>query len=219
MSRGKLKRFADNKLRDNVLEPGKPVYEKIKGNWHNDYFKNDNPISLELACGRGEYTVGMARLFDNGNFIGVDLKGDRIWKGSGWAIDEKLNHVAFLRTEILLLEKFFEAGEVDEIWITFPDPRPKLRDEKRRLTSPRFIDIYKNILRKEGWVRLKTDNTDLFEYSLEVLQSREDVVLHAHTFDLYQSSMEHECFDIQTRYERKHTAMGETIKYLKFQFK
>lgn len=218
MSRGKLKRFAENLKRDNVIEPGKDIYEKVKGNWNSKIFKNTNPICVELACGRGEYTVGMARLFKNTNFIGVDIKGDRIWKGSGIAIEEGLDHVAFLRTEILLLQKFFEPGEVNEIWITFPDPRPKLRDEKRRLTSPRFMDIYKQLISKDGWVRLKTDNTGLFEFTLEKLKERKDINDLEYSFDVYESQLADDCLGIKTRYEKKHEGMGEKIKYLKFRF-
>ncbi len=135
MSRRKLAKFEENRLRDNVIEPGKPLYETIKGNWNESYFKNNHPITLELACGRGEYSIGLARKFPEGNFIGVDLKGDRIWKGSGIAIEEGLENVAFLRTQIQWLEKYFAPEEASEIWITFPDPRPKDRDEKHRLTN------------------------------------------------------------------------------------
>lgn len=218
MSRGKLKRFAEVAERENVLEPGKEKYEQIKGRWNEDFFDKAQSITLELACGRGEYTVGLGRKFPEQNFIGVDIKGDRIWKGSGLAIEENLGNVGFLRTEILLLEKFFEPGEVSEIWVTFPDPRPKDRDEKRRLTNGRFLDIYKNVINKEGWVRLKTDNTALFEYSLEVVKGRADVKNLKYTFDLYNSDLEEECHGIKTRYEKKHEALGEDIKYLRFQF-
>ena len=218
MSRAKLKRFAEVWERDNVLEPGKDMYEKIKGQWNSYQFKNDNPITIELACGRGEYSVGLARMFPNKNFIGVDIKGDRIWKGSTMAVDEKLENVAFLRTIIQLLEKFFAPEEVSEIWITFPDPRPKDRDEKRRLTNGRFLDIYKNVIAKDGWIRLKTDNTGLFEYTLEVIKERKDIKDLAYTFDVYNSEFEADCHGIKTRYEKKHTALGADIKYLKFQF-
>lgn len=219
MSRGKLKRFADIKLRKNVLEPGKPIYEKIKGNWHSGYFENDHPITLELACGRGEYTVGLAEKYPERNFIGVDLKGDRIWKGSGWAIERKLDNVAFLRTEILLLEKFFEPGEFHEIWLTFPDPRPKDRDEKRRITNPRFLELYRTLIAPGGTVRLKTDNTGLFNYTLETLQGLDYIENLTHTHDVYNSSLEPEVEGIDTKFERKHRELGASIKYLRFQFR
>jgi len=197
----KLERFKEIETLPNVVEPFKEVYHFIKGKWNQDFFKNDNPITLELACGRGEYTIGLARLFPSRNYIGVDIKGERIWKGSTTAVNDNLNNVAFLRTMILLIENFFEDGEVDEIWITFPDPRPRLRDIKRRLTSPRFLEIYKRLLRPGGYVRLKTDNTGLYEFSLEALQSRNDITDLKFTADVYNSDLRPECFDIRTRYE------------------
>lgn len=216
--RGKLRRFAENENRNNVLQPGKDIYEEIRGHWQEQYFKNTNDIVVELACGRGEYTIGLARLFINKNFIGVDIKGDRMWKGSSLAIQENLDHVAFLRTEILLLEKLFANGEISEIWITFPDPRPKDRDEKRRLTSPRYLEIYKRLLKPGGTIRLKTDNTGLYDYTLEVLQNRDDITNLHFTNDLYYSELKPECFDIRTRYEQKFKDQGHDIKYLRFEF-
>lgn len=216
--RGKIKRFEDNENRENILQSGKDGYENIKGKWHTNYFENSNNIVLELACGRGEYTIGMARLFSDKNFIGVDLKGDRLWEGSGIATDEKFNHVVFLRAEILHLEDFIAPNEVNEIWITFPDPRPKGRDEKRRLTNNRFLDIYKNVLRTDGWIKFKTDNTDLFTYTLETLKGRTDVRDLEYTFDLYHSELKPDCFDIRTHYEQKFNNQGHDIKYLKFRF-
>ncbi len=217
MSRGKLKRFAENALRENIIEPGKPLFENMKGCW-SQYFKNENPITVELTCGRGEYTVGLARLFPERNYIGVDVKGDRIWKGSGIAIEEGLKNVAFLRTHILELDNFFAPHEVSEIWITFPDPRPKDRDEKRRVTHARYIDLYKNLISHDGWVRLKTDNTGLFEYTLEVLKQRDDIKDLEYTSDLYHSELRPDCHEIRTRYEEKFSAEGHDIKYLKFRF-
>ncbi|MEQ8425633.1 MAG: tRNA (guanosine(46)-N7)-methyltransferase TrmB, partial [Cyclobacteriaceae bacterium] len=170
--KSKLARFKIISERDNVLEPGKELYFSIKGNWNEAYFKNRNPITLELACGRGEYTVGMAERFPDRNFVGVDIKGDRIWKGSTWATEKKLENAAFLRTQIHLLENFFEDEEVDEIWLTFPDPRPKKRDIKRRLCNNGFLNLYKKILKPSGIFRLKTDNTDLFNFTLEELSQR-----------------------------------------------
>lgn len=219
MSRQKMARFADNAKRDNVIEPGKEIIEKIKGNWHRGYFRNENDITVELACGRGEYTIGLARLFPDRNFIGVDLKGDRVWKGSGIAIEEGLSNVAFLRVHILELQNYFEPGEISDIWITFPDPRPKDRDEKRRITNGRYIDLYKSLLRKDGTVYFKTDNTGLFEYTLEVLKSRDDIQDLVCTFDLYHSELKPECYDIRTRYEQKFNEQGHDIKYLRFKFK
>lgn len=215
----KQERFKIIEERVNVIEPSKPLYPVIRGKWHADYFKNNAPITLELACGRGEYTVGLAKLFADRNFIGVDIKGERIWKGSTWAVEEKLSNVAFLRTQILLIENFFQPGEVNEIWLTFPDPRPRKRDIKRRLTSPRFIEMYKKLLQPDSYIRLKTDNTKLYEYTLEEIQGRTDIRDLKFTDDIYNSDLRGECFDIKTRYEEEFAGKGERIKYLRFRFR
>lgn len=217
--KSKLKRFEINAGRENVIEPGKETYLKVKGRWKELYFKNDNSLTIELACGRGEYSVGLARKFPEQNFIGVDIKGDRLWKGSTWAFEEGLKNVGFLRTQILNIESFFEENEVDEIWLTFPDPRPRKRDIKRRLTSPRFLEMFKKILNPDGWFRFKTDSTNLFDYTLEELNLRKDITELKFTHDLYQSDLQVECFDIKTRYEEMFSAEGEKIKYLRFKFK
>lgn len=203
----------------NVVEPTKEFYHSIKGNWNKDFFKNDNPITVELACGRGEYTVGLAKLFPDRNYIGVDIKGERIWKGSTTATENNLTNAAFLRTMILLVENFFAEGEISEIWITFPDPRPRVRDIKRRLTSARFLSIYKRLLKPGGYVRLKTDNTGFYQFTLEELSQRDDIVDLTFTDDVYNSELRPECFDIKTKYEQMFAAKGERIKYLRFQFK
>jgi tRNA (guanine-N7-)-methyltransferase len=217
--KSKLKRFEIIASRDNVLEPGKEIYHQIKGVWNSAYFKNENPITAELGCGRGEYTVGLAKFFPARNYVGVDMKGDRIWKGSTWAVEQNISNVGFLRTQILNIETFFEVSELDEVWLTFPDPRPRKRDIKRRLTSPRFLEMYKRILKPSGYFRFKTDNTPLFDYTLEELSLRDDLVDFQFTHDLYNSDLRVECFDIKTRYEEMFEAKGEKIKYLRFQFK
>lgn len=214
----KLERFKIIEERNNVIERSKDIYEQIKGKWRSDYFKNDHPITLELACGRGEYTVGLAARFPEKNFIGVDIKGERIWKGSSVAIEQKLSNVAFLRTPILFLENFFSEGEVDEIWTTFPDPRPRKRDIKRRLTSPRFMEMYKRLLKPGSYFRLKTDNTGFFEYTLEEVMARTDISDLKFTKNLYESDYRSECFDIKTKYEEQFASKGELIKYLRFKF-
>ncbi len=214
----KLERFKIIEERDNVIERSKDIFEIIKGKWRSDYFKNENPITVELACGRGEYTLGLAARFPDRNFIGVDIKGERIWKGSTLAVEQKLNNVAFLRTPILLIENFFLPGELDEVWATFPDPRPRKRDIKRRLTSPRYLDIYKRLLKPGSYFRLKTDNTALYQYTLEEAQSRTDISDLIYTDNLYQSEYRPECFDIKTKYEEQFASQGETIKYLRFKF-
>lgn len=215
----KLERFKVIESQPNVVEPTKEFYHSIKGNWNKDFFKNDNPITVELACGRGEYTIGLAKLFPDRNYIGVDIKGERIWKGSTTATENNLTNAAFLRTMILLVENFFAEGEVSEIWITFPDPRPRVRDIKRRLTSARFLSIYKRLLKPGGYVRLKTDNTGFYEFTLEELSQRDDIVDLTFTDDVYNSELRPECFDIKTKYEQMFAAKGERIKYLRFQFK
>ena len=194
------------------------MFDTIKGKWCTEYFHNNRPITAELACGRGEYSVALAQLFPERNFIGVDMKGDRIWKGSTWAVERNLKNVGFLRTQILNIEAFFEPGELDEIWLTFPDPRPKKRDIKRRLTSPRFMDVYKRLLKPGGFFRFKTDNTGLFDYTLEQLGYRNDLADFAYTHDVYNSDLRTECFDIKTRYEEMFASKGEKIKYLRFRF-
>lgn len=219
MSRQKIARFAEISARDNVVEPGKKIIEEIRGNWQKHFFRNENDITIEVACGRGEYAVGLARLFPDQNFIGVDLKGERIWKGSSTALEENLSNVGFLRVHLLELSQFFGKEEISAIWITFPDPRPKARDAKRRITHPRFLEIYKDIIKPGGTIYFKTDNTALFEYTLEILQQRNDIEELKYTFDLYHSELEPECFEIRTRYEQKFSKKGHDIKYLRFKFK
>ena len=214
----KLERFKIIEERSNVIERSKEIFETIKGKWRSEYFKNDHPITVELACGRGEYTIGLANRFPERNFIGVDIKGERIWKGSTLAVEQNLTNVAFLRTPILLIENFFSDGEIDEIWTTFPDPRPRKRDVKRRLTSPRYLEIYKRLLKPGSYFRLKTDNTGLFEYTLEEINTRNDINDLQYTNNLYESDYRSECFDIKTKYEEQFAAKGELIKYLRFRF-
>jgi tRNA (guanine-N7-)-methyltransferase len=217
--RQKKRRFEENKLRTNLVESGKDFYDEIKGKWHLKVFTDQQPIVLELGCGKGEYTLGLAQAFPNRNHIGVDIKGDRLWVGSGIALREGIQNAAFLRTQIQFLEHFFKKGEIEEIWVTFPDPRPKEKDDKRRLTAPRFLAIYQNLLKPDGWLKFKTDNAELFNYTLELInKNRISVKNLAFTHDLYDSEYVFEHYEIKTKYERKFAALGETIKYLKFQF-
>jgi len=219
VTRQKKRRFEENKLRPNLVESGKDFYDEIKGKWHLKVFTDQQPIVLELGCGKGEYTLGLAQAFPNRNHIGVDIKGDRLWVGSGIALREGIQNAAFLRTQIQFLEHFFKKGEIEEIWVTFPDPRPKEKDDKRRLTAPRFLAIYQNLLKPDGWLKFKTDNTELFNYTLELInKNRISVKNLAFTHDLYNSEYVSEHYEIKTKYERKFAALGETIKYLKFQF-
>lgn len=218
MSRKKLVRFADNDHNPNVIQSGKSIFEEIKGYWNQKQFQNENPIVVELACGRGEFTVGLGRVFKNQNFIGVDIKGSRIWKGSSTATQEGIHNVAFLRTQIQQLDQFFDQGEISELWITFPDPYPRDGDEKRRLTSPRFLEMYKPMIKSAGIVHFKTDNTGLFDYSLELFKSRIDIEIIGFTSDFYQSEWKDDHFGIKTKYEKLFSDKGEKIKYLKFRF-
>ena len=212
MTRRKTHRFLQNAESQNVIEVGKPLYKTIRGHWRSDYFGNENPIVLELACGKGEYTVGLAQAFPNTNFIGIDIKGDRIARGSRIAQELGLTNVAFLRTDINYLQEFFTENEVNEIWITFPDPQPRPKQEKHRLTHPRFLAIYKQLLVPGGTLHLKTDNPELFSYSLEQVKLL-GTDLH-YTTDLYRSSLDAIHIGIKTTYEELFYAKGFTINYL-----
>lgn len=215
MARSKLVRFKEIAESDHVIEPGKPLFESIKGNWHDQYFGNNHHIILEIGCGKGDYTIGMANLFPNKNFIGVDIKGSRLWKGSRLAQEQGLTNVAFLRNFIEQLSQQFIPGEISEIWITFPDPRPRPGEEKKRLTSARFLDIYQSLIKPGGLIHFKTDDPALFKFTLELLQLREARNL-LYTFDLYQSDLQHHTLGIQTTYEKRFLAAGQTIKYLQY---
>ena len=197
MARRKKWKFGQVEGFRNVVEPSKSIFREIKGEWKG-FFGNSNPIVLELACGYGEYTVGLARLFPDCNFIGVDIKGDRIWKGAVEAINEDLQNVAFLRTSIENLGNFFEKSEVAGIWLTFPDPQPN--KESRRLTSPRHLQIYQNISQDQANFYLKTDNTNFFNYSLDQLLGFGAKDLK-YTFDLDNSPYSQQAFGLVTRYQ------------------
>lgn len=215
MSRKKQHRFEHNIAAENVIERGKELYTTIKGKWRELFFKNSNPITVELACGKGEYTIGLSKQFPEVNFIGVDIKGDRIARGSKKAMDLNLSNVAFLRTGIQYLDEFFEPEEIDEIWLVHPDPQPRDKEEKRRLTNQKFLDIYKIYLKNEGIFHLKTDSEFLFDYSLEVIKADSAFELLAFTDDLYNSDLKEGHFDIVTHYEKLFNEKGATIHYLK----
>jgi len=215
MGKDKLRRFAEIETFSNVaqLDEGKP----FKGEWAKQFFKNDKPVVLELACGKGEYTVNLARLFPEKNFIGIDYKGNRIWRGAKTALEDGVNNVGFLRIQIETLLDYFAPGEVDEIWITFPDPQPQLSREKKRLTSQRFLEMYKVILKPGGFVNLKTDNDGLHAYTAEKI-AEQALNLHVRTEDLYNSPFADEVLSIKTYYEKKYLAHNKNINYLKFSF-
>jgi tRNA (guanine-N7-)-methyltransferase len=215
VGKDKLRRFAEVETFANVLqlEEGKP----LKGQWSKEHFKNNNPVVLELACGKGEYTVNLAQLFPDKNFIGVDYKGNRIWRGAKTALEEGVDNVAFLRIQIENLLDYFAKGEIDEIWITFPDPQPQLSREKKRLTSPRFLEKYTEVLKPGGYVNLKTDNDGLYAYTAEKIQELK-LKEHVNTADLYHSEFANEVLSIKTYYEKKYLADNKNINYLKFSF-
>ncbi len=200
---------------DNILELGKPGYLTQAGKWNSEFFQNQKPLVLELACGKGEYTHGLARQFPEQNFVGMDIKGARIYVGAKDSMDEGLPNAAFLRGKIENLRTFFGWREVSEIWITFPDPRPKDRDEKRRLTHERFLKLYQHILTEDGFLHLKTDNEDLMDFSIESVLAFGGEIL-VQTKDLYQSEWKHQHFGIKTYFENKFTAKGFKINYLRF---
>ena len=224
--KNKLQKFAELLSFPNVYENfeaknpvltgmnGLPV--ERKGQWTKEHFGNDNPLILELACGRGEYAVGMGRLFSNRNFIGIDIKGARIWKGAGIALKAELHNVAFLRTRIELITHFFAPEEVSEIWITFPDPFLKKGKSNRRLTAPRFLDEYKKILKKDGIIHLKTDSPHLYEFTLEVLAEYKGVEIIHQDADIYSKPLPIPELDIKTYYEELHISGDDTIKYVSF---
>lgn len=218
MGRSKTQKFADNDANPHIIQEGKPLYDKVKGKWAS-FFKNSHPISVELACGRGEYTTGLAKVNPDTNYIGVDLKGNRIWTGAQLALRDNLTNVGFLRTHIQNLESFFDHGEISELWIIHPDPRPKDSDERRRVTNNRFLDMYKRLVKPGGIIRFKSDNTGLYEYTMETLEARNDVHILDHTRDLYSSPMLQEHHGITTNYELKFVAEGQTVKVVKWVFK
>ena len=215
MGRNKLQKFKANQLSTNVIEPGKPSYDRIKGRWH-DHFSNNNPLVAELACGYGEYTTGLATEYPEKNFIGVDIKGARIWKGSQIANTHNLQNVAFLRTQIQQLGDFFAENELSEIWITFPDPRPRSSDEHKRLTHHKMLMMYKKLLSHQGVLHLKTDSEQLFDFSLSEIPQISHVENLEYTYDLYQSELLDEHRGITTRYEKLFLQQNKKIKYLRF---
>jgi tRNA (guanine-N7-)-methyltransferase len=215
MGKDKLRRFAEITAFENVieLEDGKI----LKGCWAEQHFKNKNPLILELGCGKGEYTVNLARLFPEINFIGIDYKGNRIWRGAKTAMEENIPNVAFLRIQIENLTDYFSENEISEIWITFPDPQPQISREKKRLTSPRFLNMYKLVLKQKGPVHLKTDSDLLHAYTIQKIEEQ-GLKTHARTEDLYNSQLADEVLSIKTYYEKKYLANDKNINYLKFSF-
>lgn len=221
-SKNKLKRFIENESFDNVIQPSRDDLIKFnfvfRGKWKKKVFKNSNPIVLELGCGKGEYTVNLAKLNPNKNYIGIDIKGARFWRGAKTATEEKLENVIFLRTQIELLDFIFEKNEIDEIWLTFPDPQIKFQRRKHRLTNTKFLSIYKNILNDSGIIHLKTDSEFLHGYTLGKLEEMSiNPIVSNH--DIYKNSNAPvEAIQIQTHYEKIYLNEGKKITYLNFKF-
>lgn len=220
-SKNKLQRFAENLTFDNLFQYN---YEQLinlpfeyRGSWGSSFFKNEKPLVLELGCGKGEYTVGLAQKYPDKNFIGFDIKGARLWKGLTLTKERGLVNVAFVRTKIDHINYFFSADEVSEIWITFPDPQPRLSRSKKRLTSPLFLERYKKVLKKDGVIHLKTDSRLLYDFTLEVIEEL-SLKLYYKSDDLYATDDEMEVKEIRTFYEQIWLNQGLTIKYIRFGF-
>ncbi|WP_313112892.1 tRNA (guanosine(46)-N7)-methyltransferase TrmB [Aequorivita sediminis] len=222
-SKNKLKRFRENETFDNVVQPSREEVIgdllKLKGNWRKNFFKNDNPLVLELGCGKGEYSVSLAKLNPKTNFLGIDIKGARFWRGAKSALEENLDNVGFLRTQIELVDHIFDENEVDEIWITFPDPQIKYKRTKHRLTNEDFLNKYKKILKPGGVVHLKTDSEFMHGYTLGLLHGLRETIEYAH-HDVYGSDGVPEAVtNIQTFYENQYLEKGKKITYIRFKFR
>ncbi|MBD0777083.1 tRNA (guanosine(46)-N7)-methyltransferase TrmB [Maribacter sp. ANRC-HE7] len=218
-SKNKLKRFKENETFKNVVQPNRKEIEDgsfpLKGNW-NTHFGNDNPIVLELGCGKGEYTVGLARMYPDKNFIGIDIKGARLWRGAKTAIEDGMGNVAFLRTQIELVDRIFDQNEVAEIWITFPDPQIKYKRTKHRMTNEVFLKKYAQILVDRGLVHLKTDSEFMHGYTLGLLHGSGREVVYAN-HDVYKNEgSPKEVLSIQTFYEKQYLEQDKPITYIKF---
>ncbi len=220
-SKNKLKRFNENKTFNNVLQPTRQEmlagYAQ-QGKWH-EFFKNNNPITLELGCGKGEYTIALARKYPDRNFIGIDIKGARFWRGAKTAIADGLTNVAFLRTQVELVDYAFAKAEIATIWITFPDPQIKYKRTKHRMTNPVFLDKYRHILQANGEVHLKTDSEYMHGYTLGLLQGLGEEILYAH-HDIYTNTdAPEEVVGTQTFYEKQYLEIKKPITYIKFRLR
>nr|WP_321232432.1 tRNA (guanosine(46)-N7)-methyltransferase TrmB [uncultured Psychroserpens sp.] len=222
-SKNKLKRFKENETFNNVFQPKRDELVnseyKLKGNWNATVFKNEYPLVLELGCGRGEYSVELAKKFPKKNFIGIDIKGARFWRGAKTAIEDNIPNVAFLRTQIELVDFAFAKHEVDEIWITFPDPQIKYKRTKHRMTNSDFLKRYKTILKPEGIVNLKTDSEFMHGYTLGLLHGEGHEVLYANHNVYKQEGSPEEVTSIQTYYESQYLEHNKPITYIRFKIK
>lgn len=222
-SKNKLKRFKENETFNNVYQPTRSdlvegSYE-LKGNWRQQFFNNNNPLVLELGCGKGEYSVELAKKYPDKNFIGIDIKGARFWRGAKTAIEENIKNVAFLRTQIELIEFAFDENEVDEIWITFPDPQIKYKRTKHRMTNSEFLKRYKKVLKPEGVINLKTDSEFMHGYTLGLLHGEGHNVLYANHNVYKQEGSPEEVTSIQTFYESQYLEQNKPITYIRFKIK
>ena len=219
MGKGKIKKIQEIKSFDHVIEPDIKEHLSedyyLKGQWNKEFFKNNNPIVLELGCGKGEYSVELAKKNPNKNFIGIDIKGARIWRGAKDSLQQELKNIVFLRTRIEMINLFFSENEVDEIWITFPDPQKKKRRAKKRLTSIDFLSRYQKILKNNSIINLKTDSTFLYNYTIAVIKANNINVIRS-TSDLYKEEWLNDILSIKTHYEKLHIDDGDTINYISF---
>lgn len=222
-SKNKLKRFRENETFNNVIQPTREEVVDgqfpYKGKWSSDFFKNDNPIIVELGCGKGEYTIGLAQKNPNVNYIGIDVKGARFWRGAKTAVENGMNNVGFVRTQIELIEGIFNSNEIDEIWITFPDPQIKYKRTKHRMTNSDFLKMYKRILKPEGVVNLKTDSEFMHGYTLGLLHGEGHEVLYANHNVYKNEGAPDEVLQIQTFYEQQYLEINKAITYIRFKIK
>jgi len=222
-SKNKLKRFKENETFANVIQPNREevIAGKfpLRGSWARDFFKNEHPIVLELGCGKGEYTVNLAQRNPCKNFIGVDIKGARFWRGAKTALEVGITNAAFLRTQIELIDMLFALNEVSEIWITFPDPQIKYKRTKHRLTNEEFLERYKRILSPQGVIHLKTDSEYLHGYTLGLLHGLGQEVLYANHHIYRNEGAPAEVLAIQTTYEKQYLSQGKPITYICFRLK
>lgn len=219
MGKNKLQRFAENKTFKILVQPEfDEIFNndyQLKGCWHANFFENSKPIVLELGCGRGEYTVALAKKYPAKNFIGIDIKGARLWRGAKTAVEDGMENVGFIRTRIEFIKSFFAGNEVSEIWVTFPDPQLKKSRLKKRLTCSGFLNAYRQFLAPDGIVHLKTDNQNLHFYTKKLLEENGMEILYA-TNDLYNSDIVDDILSVKTKYEQDYLSKGMPITYLKF---
>ena len=211
MGKSKLKHFAEMETFTNVFQKA----TEMKGKWNEVFFQNNNSVTLELGCGKGEYSVALAKNYPERNFIGIDIKGARIWRGAKTALEEQLKNICFLRAQVDHLSEYFEPNFIDEIWLTFSDPHLPKSEARRRLTSPKFISIYCEVLKPGGIIHLKTDSSVLYDFTLEVIAELKLKMLW-HSDDIYSAELPDKILEVKTYYEEMNLKKGKTIKYVKF---